>query len=492
MKSFKGIASLLGIGLLVLVAFMGFRALNVRSIQPAGAPQPTLAVDSISVSQHLSEAVRIPTINTGEGPNSPDERELLRFHEFLKRTFPLVHHFLRWELIAGKSLLYEWRGRSSSRPPLLFAAHMDVVPIDPKSDSQWKFPPFSGTISQGFIWGRGTLDDKHSLLALLESAEVLLKKGLQPNQTIYFAFGHDEETGGTYGARQISETLKRRGIKLEAVVDEGMVILDGGIPGIKNPVALIGIAEKGSANFNLTVQVPGGHSSSPAPENAVGILARAVARIGDNPFPAKISAPVRLMFDYLAPEARYPEKLIFTNLWIFEPFLKHQLLRRPESAALLRTTSVATIFQAGVKENVIPEQASAVVNVRLAPGDSVKLVQERLSRIIDDPRVQILPRGETLKGEPSKVSTPHSRIFPILGRTARALFPGTVVAPSLMIAGTDTRHYESLTENIFRFIPMVLKPEDIRRTHGVNERLSVENYSQIIRFYAGVIEEASR
>ncbi|MCX5915148.1 MAG: M20/M25/M40 family metallo-hydrolase [Deltaproteobacteria bacterium] len=319
-----------------------------------------------------------------------------------------------------------------------------------------------------------------------------MKKGFQPAQTIYLAFGHDEESGGAYGARQIAETLKSRGVRLEAVIDEGMVIMEGGIPGIKNPVALVGIAEKGSISFNLTVQVPGGHSSSPAFENAVGILARAVARIGDNPFPAEISAPVRLGFDYLAPEARYPEKLVFTNLWIFEPLLKRMLLRRPESAALLRTTSVATMFQAGVKENVIPEQASAVVNLRLAPGDSVKAVQERLSRIIDDSRVQILPRGEGLKGEASKVSSPGSRIFPILGRTARALFPGTVVAPTLMIAATDTRHYEALTESIFRFIPMVMKPEDIRRTHGVNERLGVENYSRIIKYYAGVMEEASR
>ena len=492
MKSWKRIGLGVGMGLLILVGFMGFRAVNVRSLQPAMGPQPAFPVDSSLAGQHLSEAVRIPTINTGEGPNSPDVRELLRFHQFLKKTFPLVHHFLKWEAIGGRSLLYEWPGRSPDRPPLLFAAHMDVVPIDPKSEGQWKFPPFSGTIAEGFIWGRGTLDDKHCLLALLEAAELLLKKGFQPAQTIYLAFGHDEESGGAYGARQIAETLKSRGVRLEAVFDEGMAIVEGVIPGIKNPVALVGIAEKGSISFNLTVQVPGGHSSSPAFENAVGILARAVARIGDNPFPAEISAPVRLMFDYLAPEARYPEKLVFTNLWVFEPLLKRMFLRRPETAALLRTTSVVTMFQAGVKENVIPEQASAVVNLRLAPGDSVKTVQERLSRIIDDSRVQILPRGEGSKGEPSKVSSPGSRMFPILGRTARSLFPGTVVAPTLILAGTDTRHYEALTESIFRFIPMFMKPEDTRRVHGVDERLGVENYSRIIKFYAGVMEEASR
>ncbi len=464
---------------------------TVPSLQPAGGPQPIFSADSNLACQHLSEAVRIPTINTGEGPNSPDARELLRFHQFLKKTFPLVHHFLKWEAIGGKSLLYEWPGRSPDRPPLLFAAHMDVVPIDPKSEGQWKFPPLSGTIAEGFIWGRGTLDDKHCLLALLEAAELLLKKGFQPAQTIYFAFGHDEESGGAYGARQIAETLKSRGVRLEAVIDEGMVIMEGGIPGVKDPVALVGIAEKGYVTFDLTAQVPGGHSSSPAFENAVGILAKAVARIGDNPFPAEISAPVRLMLDYLAPEALYPEKLVFTNLWIFEPLLKRMLLRRPESAALLRTTSVATMFQAGVKENVIPEQASAVVNLRLAPGDSVKAVQERLSRIIGDSRVKILPREASMV-EASKVSSPGSRIFPILGRTARSLFPGTVVAPTLMIAGTDTRHYEPLTESIFRFIPMVMKPEDIRRTHGVNERLGVENYGRMIKYYVGVIQEASR
>lgn len=492
MKSWKWIGLGIGMGLLILIGFMGFRAINVRSLQPAGGPQPAFPLDSALACQHLSEAVRIPTINTGEGPNSPDARELLRFHQFLKKTFPLVHHFLKWEAIGGKSLLYEWPGRIPDRPSLLFAAHMDVVPIDPKSEGQWKFPPFSGTIAEGFIWGRGTLDDKHCLLALLEAAELLLKKGFQPAQTIYFAFGHDEESGGNYGARQIAATLKSRGARPEAVIDEGMVIMEGGIPGIKNPVALVGIAEKGSVSFDLTVQVPGGHSSSPAFENAVGILARAVTRITDNPFPAEISAPVRLMFDYLASEARYPEKLVFTNLWIFEPLMKRMLLRRPQSAALLRTTSVATMFHAGVKENVIPEQASAVVNLRLAPGDSVKAVQERLSRIIDDSRVQILRRDEGVTGEPSKVSSPGSRIFPILGRTARSLFPGTVVAPTLFIAASDTRHYEPLTESIFRFIPMVMKPEDIRRTHGVNERLGVDNYGRIIRYYAGIIQEASR
>jgi carboxypeptidase PM20D1 len=410
MKSWKWIGLAVATGLLILISLMGFRAVNVLSLQPAGGPQPAFPVDTALACQHLSAAVRIPTINTGEGPHSPESRELVRFHQFLKETFPLVHHFLKWEAIGGKSLLYEWPGRIPDRTPLLFAAHMDVVPIDPKSEGQWKFPPFAGTIAEGFIWGRGTLDDKHCLLALLEAAELLLKKGFQPAQTIYFAFGHDEESGGGYGARQIAETLKTRGARLEAVIDEGMVIMEGGIPGIKNPVALVGIAEKGYVSFDLTVHVPGGHSSNPAFENAIGILAKAIARIGDNPFPAEISAPVRLMLDYLTPEALFPQKLVFTNLWLFEPILKRMLLRRPETAALLRTTSVVTMFQAGVKENVIPEQASAGANLRLAPGDSVKAAQERLSRIIGDSRVQILPREES-KMEPSKVSSPGSRIF---------------------------------------------------------------------------------
>ncbi len=492
MKTFRLIGSFIGIAFLFLAAFIGYRAMSVRSFQPAPSSEPAIAVDSAIASQRLSEAVRIPTINTGEGPSSPDERELLRFHQFLKTKFPLAHHFLKWEVIGGKSLLYEWPGKSPNRPSLLFAAHMDVVPVDPKSSGQWKFDAFSGKIAEGFIWGRGTLDDKLCVLALLEAAEIHLKNGFQPAQSLFFAFGHDEESGGLYGARQIAETLKNRGVRLEAVIDEGMCIVDGGVPGITKPVALIGVAEKRGVSFNFTVQVPGGHSSAPARENSIHLLARAVTRIGDNPFPAEFSAPVRLMLDYFTSEASYPEKLVFANFWLFEPLLKRQFLRRAESAALLRTTSVATIFQAGVKSNVIPEQASAVVNLRLAPGDSAKSAGDRLARIIGDPRVQITPEKEATKPEPIRVSSPNSRVFGILGRTVRSLFPGTIVAPTLMLAAADARHYEPLAENVYRFIPMVLKPEDIRRTHGVNERLSVENYSQIIKFYSRVMEEASR
>jgi len=365
--------------------------------------------------------------------------------------------------------------------------HMDVVPAPPDTLSKWSEPPFSGNIKDGFIWGRGSLDDKISVLGILEAIEKLLSRGYEPKRTIHLAFGHDEEINGT-GAQSIAELLKSRGVEPELVLDEGLMITQGIAPGVSAPVALIGVAQKGYVSLELTVVAEGGHSSIPPEHTAVGILSAAVARLEEHPMPASLTGPPRQMLEYLAPEASFPLRLVFSNLWVTSPLVERIFLGSPNTAALVRTTTAPTILDAGVKENVLATKARAVVNFRIRPGESIAVVKERVTQTIGDPRVTI----ETLPGwhEPSGVASGQSSTFLMLQRSLRRVAPEVVVSPGLMVGTTDARHYTSMSENVYMFLPVLLHEEDLARYHGINERVSIADYMRCVRFYAELIQEA--
>jgi carboxypeptidase PM20D1 len=307
---------------------------------------------------------------------------------------------------------------------------------------------------------------------------------------VYLAFGHDEEVGGARGAAQIAQALAARGVKLESVLDEGMPVTHGLLPGIQQPVALIGIAEKGYATLELVAQGEGGHSSMPPPQTAVTILGAALAKLEGSRFPATLTEPLREQLAFLGPEQGLLRRVLFANLWLFGRVVEKQLAKSRAGNALVRTTVAPTMLEGSVKENVLPARARALVNFRLLPGTSIDALTRQVAQIVDDPRVEITLAG-TSRSEPSPVSSTRSEAFRSLQRAVEAVFPEALVAPSLLVAATDARHFAPLAESVFRFLPARTGPDDLPRYHGVNERLAVDNYAEFIRFYMRYLREAA-
>lgn len=472
----RGLAALL-IGLVALASVVLFRTWRFESRQPTVSPAPPLAVDIAPAAQRLAESLRFQTISTEDGPAGPEVFAPL--HQFLQTSFPRVHATLTREVIGESSLLYTWPGSDPQSRPVILAAHLDVVPIPPETLDKWTHLPFAGTIADGFIWGRGALDDKVAVLGVLEAVESLLGAGYAPRRTIYLGFGHDEEVGGR-GAQAISATLAERGVRAEFVLDEGMIITRGVMPGLDAPLATVGIAEKGFVSLELLASADGGHSSVPPDRTAIGALSRAIARLEANPMAASLDGPIRYSLAYMGPEMPFVQRMAMANLWLLGGVIKSTFLAGKNTRALIRTTTAPTIVEAGTKDNVLPQQARAVVNFRILPGDTIESVIAHVRSVIADGQIAIrMTRGV----EPSPVSNPESAAFKLLHRTIREVFSGAVVAPSLVVGGTDGRYYEPVVDDVYRFLPVIFREEDIARLHGDNERISVDGYGQLIRFY---------
>ncbi|HUO80265.1 MAG TPA: M20 family peptidase [Steroidobacteraceae bacterium] len=474
--------------LALLAAALAVGTWRHGSRQLAVPAAPRVGLDEAAAAERLAGAVRFRTVSY-ETPSEESRAEFLRLHAYLARSFPHAHAALTRELVGGYSLLYTWPGREPAAKPILLMAHQDVVPVAPGTEGSWHAAPFAGEIRDGFVWGRGTWDDKGNLLAILEAVEMLAAAGFQPRRTLYLAFGHDEENGGLEGARAIAALLGSRGVRLGFVTDEGMLITDGMLPGLASPAALIGVAEKGSVTLSLTAVEAPGHSSMPGPRSAIGALAAALARLERAPLPASLSGVPAEMLATLAPEMSLPQRVALSNLWLFGPLVRAQLERTPATDAMLRTTTALTVVRGGNKDNVLPGEAVAHVNFRLLPGERIEQVVRHVRRAIHDERLRIeVVAGAT---EASPVAASDSASYRLLNRTIRELFPGVVVAPGLMIGGTDSRHMTAIADAVYRFSPVRARSADLARFHGTDERISIANYAELIRFYERLIRNAA-
>ena len=484
----KRTAPLLGAALVLFAGFCLARTAQYGSSGAEVKPLPEVTIPE-SAAERLAGSIRFRTISH-ETPNAFDEREFRGLHAYLARVFPEVHSQLRVETVGTHSLLYTWNGKDPSLNPILLSGHLDVVPIEPATNHEWNEDPFAGQIVDGFIWGRGAIDNKSTVVGTLEAVEGLLRDGFRPNRTVYLAFGHDEEVGGTQGARQISALLKSRGVMLEMVLDEGGVISDGILTGIPLPVALVGIAEKGFVSIELSTRAGGGHSSLPPKETAIGILGAAITRLEKYPMRARLEGPTLELFDRIGPVLPFAQRAVFANLWLTRDLVVRQLESSPVTNAMVRTTAAPTIFEAGSKDNVLPGKARAVMNYRILPGDRIADVAEHLRRVISDNRVQVKIAGR-FSAEPSAASSTDSDTFRTLEVAIRKITPDVVVAPYLVLVATDARYYSELSSNIFRFLPLRLTAQDIDRMHGTNERLAIRQYETAIRIYRQLILDAA-
>ncbi len=472
-----------GLALVVLVAVVLVRTFAASSRQPE-VTVVEVAYPAEKVAARLAEALRFRTISSRD-PGAFDRAPFHALLEWFAATYPQVYASLEVERHPGPTLLLRWTGSDPALAPGLLMAHLDVVPVEPGTEDDWTHDAFAGVVADGYVWGRGALDVKSGAVALHEALDKLLLSGHQPERTLCFAFGHDEEVGGGEGNGALAQMLAQQGEHFAFVIDEGGFVLDGVFPELgSRPVAFIDVAEKGYCTVALSVQAEGGHSSMPPRHTAVGRIARAVQRLEADPFPIRWTPEVRAQFEWLAPEMPFFRRMAFANLWLFSPLVARVVDGDRRTSPMLRTTTAATVIAGGVQENVVPQAATATVNFRLLPGTGVDEVLEHVRARIDDDSIQIT-LGQTTS--PASPADPDSAVFLALARSAREVHRDCVVVPALLYGATDSRHYGDLADEVLRFSGLRLPLDDTAGFHGTNERIGVTAYAQSVQVVTQMI-----
>lgn len=425
--------------------------------------------------------IQIPTVSA-----EIDERGVEPFEAFvtlLEELYPRVHADLQRESITDLGLLFHWRGADSALDPVVLMAHFDVVPVD--ASDAWTYPPFDGRIADGFVYGRGALDDKGPLLVVLEAVEALLADDFVPARDVYLSFGGNEETFGE-AAHTIAQTFRQRGITPWLVLDEGGAVVDAPLPFVRGQAAMVGVGEKGPMTVRLSARGDGGHASAPPTLTAVARIARAIARLTPGTFPAHAPEGVTRMLARFAPRSGGAARLLY-RLLAAKPWLTARVFARlgGEPAAMVRTTVAPTMFDGGTAANVLPSQASATVNLRIALGESVARTTDRIRRRIADRHVTI----EVVDGEePSPESSSENAQFRLIARAVGQSHPAAETVPYIVMAATDSRHFHRFAPAVYRFAPLAMSAELRATIHGVDERVAIDELERGARFHRSLIE----
>ena len=474
--------------LFILFIWMAWSMTEFSSKQLSILPVKKIKFDENRLIKNLSDAITYETISN-EDSTGIDAITFLAFHKFLRRTYPLTFENLEERIFSGYTILLKWTGENTtSINPILLMAHMDVVPSGDLG--KWEEAPFSGLIKNNFIHGRGAIDDKSSLISILESIEHLLERGFTPERDIYISLGHDEENSGVEGNSMVAKSLKKEGIYFDFIIDEGSVITDGIISEVDRPVAIIGTAEKGYLSLKLTSNYKSGHSSFPGKVTTIGKLSKAIYSLQKNQMSSKLVDPVKDFLLHIGPEMSLKSKFSISNTTLLSSSILLNLEENPTTDAMIRTTMAPTIINGGNKSNVLPSEASAIINFRIRQGDNIKKVKEHVINTINDDDITVEVLSNTLFSEPSKVSSSSSSSFNIIHKTIKEIFNNVLVAPGLVIATTDSRHYQDISKDIYRFMPIELSPDDLSMIHGYNEKISIEAYLNMIQFYIQLIKNS--
>jgi len=473
---------------IVIALFVVLLIVMVYNTLRAPKPQPDLAttlvpIISDSAAIHLSKAIQIKTVSKGD--TLPiDTAEFVAFRLLLEKSYPLIHQQLTRQIFNKFSYVYAWKGKDTTLAPYVLMAHMDVVPVEAVAEKNWSVPSFSGIIKNDTIWGRGAVDDKVAVIAILESVENLLKQGYTPSRTIYISLGHDEEVSGKRGAKVISAWFKEQCIKPALVLDEGGQIDLQHFKSIQRPVAVVATGEKGYMNIDLSVEIPGGHSSMPTQETAIDVLNKAILQIRARKMPGEMIEPVRELVHRTSSYESFFTRMVTNNLWLTKKLVIAQLEKTKESNAMVHTTLVPTIVQAGIKDNVIPTVAKATFNSRILPGQSSDEIVQFVKEAVNDERVVIKKQTISLM-EPSSF-TPHTHpAFLQIENIIRKSVPKVVVSPFLMIGATDSRYFRSFSDAVLNFSAV----QDVKGFHGIDERIGITDLHRMIYFYQQLIQE---
>jgi len=437
--------------------------------------------DKEKVVRDFQELIRFKTISSRNAAQT-DISEFFKLQERLPSMFPNVHKVCSLEHVLETGLLFKWTGKSSKEPVVLMA-HYDVVTVN---ESQWDKPAFDAVIEDGILWGRGTLDTKGTFLGILEAADNLIAKGFIPANDIYFSFAGDEEIAGPT-CPAIVEVLDKKGVRPALVIDEGGAVVEDIFPGVKQPCALVGVGEKGMMDIRIKMKSAGGHASAPPRHTIIGQLAQAVVDIEKHPFKSQMTPPVKEMFDTLGRHSSFAYKLIFSNLWCFQPLLNMLCIKKGgELNALMRTTVAFTMAEGSTAPNVLPPDASFTANIRLIGTDTYESARDQLRARAKNEKIDF----EIIHGmNPSIFSSTDCQGWSILKNAISQTWPDAIISPYLMVACSDSRHYCRISDKVYRFSAMALTKEERSYIHGNNERIPLESEYKTVAFYLRIMSQ---
>lgn len=471
----------LGVGFGVLLAIVFIRALLFVPKQESIMIATPLSFNKEKSVSDLAHMIQCKTISN-RNHDLENHDEFRRFQTLLDQLFPNVIRVCEKKMIGPTGLLYHWKGQSPDQPIVLMS-HYDVVSVD---TTQWSVDPFGGVIVNDVLYGRGTIDTKGTLNATMQAAEHLIQEGFVPQNDIYFSFSGDEEIAGA-SAPLIVAYLKENNIKPVLVVDEGGAIIENALPHMDKKAALIGTTEKGMMDLEFSIASTGGHASTPPSKSSIGQLAKACLAIENQPFKIRLSDPVKEMFDTLGRHSSFGYRLIFSNLWLFMPFLDMSAHKhRRELNAMLRTTVAFTQMEGSKGTNVLPNLARLVANIRLQNGDTTESVIKRLTQIIDNPHIQM---RKIYGMNPCAISKTKGIGWDIIKSSIEETWNDVVVSPYLMFAATDSRHFSSISDAVYRFSALHLTPEERKLVHANDERIPITKIHKMVEFYIRMISK---
>jgi carboxypeptidase PM20D1 len=480
----KKIFSILAVFILFVFAILFYNTIRLKPWPEykAAVPEPLPAAAVL----HMSNAIQIATVSP-EDTLRIDSTVFNKFRLFLEQSYPLVHQKLVRTVIKGYSYIFEWKGSDSSLQPIILMGHYDVVPVEPMAIKLWTAQPFGGEIKDSAIWGRGAVDDKAAVISILEATENLLKNNFKPVRTVMLCFGHNEESTGT-GAIAIVDYLQKKHIRADMVIDEGGEITTGKMKDVQRPVAMIGIGEKGYVTFELAVEKAGGHSSKPEKATAIDILVAALYKLRSVQMPVKLTPPVEEFFTRVGgASGNFLNKVALSNLWLFKRTAQNTLSSTPEGDAMQRTTIVPTMLESGIRENVIPTNADAIVNCRILTGETTMEVKNFIKQAIDDERVTITIKGD-FNTEPSALTDIHSAAFKTMEQAVYQTIDDVIPVPYVMLGASDSRNYRSISNGVINFTPLV----NSKGFHGIDERLPIKDFRRSFNFFTNIIRGAGK
>lgn len=475
--------ALLGLLLAALGVCLAVAVCRALAMKPTAAKtaQPPVSDPerAKAYGEKLAEMVKIETVSSRF---DPDRTKFRAFQERLKELFPRVfgacevHH-------PGDGLVLVLRSENPKGEPILLMSHHDVVEAKPEG---WDHAPFSGDIDEeGRVWGRGTVDTKGSLMCELQALEELLEKGWKPETDVYITSSCTEEWSGPC-APAIVDWLKARGVHLGMLLDEGGMILEEPVGGVKGRYAMVGVLEKGYGDVRFTARSHGGHASAPKKNSPLPRLGALMHDIDSrSPFKAQITPTVKEMFTRLAPNSSFALKLVFGNLWLFGPLLKDAMpLISPAAAAMMRTTCAFTTAKGSEGLNVLPTAASVTANLRFihhqANEESLALLQKRAKKY--DVEMEVITQDH-----PCPIVDYSAAPFGLLEKVTAEIYPGYGVVPYVMTGGTDAKYYGDVCEHCLRFAPIEINSQQYASIHSVNENLHASALVPAVDFYTQVL-----
>ena len=470
--------------LLFILLFVLFILIKTALIKPTSAHDAKVKLDeserSVEYGKQLAKMVQKETISFRD---QEDRTKFYEFHEILEELFPLVHKNCEKHVFNG-SLLFKWTGKSSENPILLMS-HQDVV----EANGIWEKEPFSGEIDEkGRVWGRGTVDTKASLFCIFKSVEELLEDGFVPECDVYIASSCTEEWSGE-GAPLTVEYLKENNIKIKLLIDEGGMIIEEPVGGVKGTYGMVGIVEKGYGDVKFTAKGNGGHASAPGKNTPLVRLGKFMCDVEKkNPFEAQFTPVVEEMFTRMAPNMIYPMRLLFSNIWLFKPLIV-KLLPSVSSAAaaMLRTTLAFTMAKGADGANVLPQEASIVGNMRFIQHQPNKESIDVISKVAAkyDIETEVI-----YQDDPCPIVDFKGEEFKLVESTINEVYPGIGVCPYVMTGGTDAKYYSSVSENCIRFAPLYIDDQQYASIHGLNENIYQGALPMGVDFYKTIIKKS--